>query len=963
VADSPGGGSAADDVTRLASEGGPAASSATLVPGRNFGPFVILRELGRGGMGEVYEAEESSTGRRLALKTFSRSLGDREMRDRLLREGRLAAAISHPNSVYVYGSFEIDGLVAITMELVRGGTIEELVEREGPLPPERAVEFALQLIAGLEAAEACGVLHRDIKPSNCFVDADGIVKIGDYGLSLSIDAVEETRLTTAGTFLGTPAYASPEQVRGLAVDVRSDIYSVGATLYFMLTGRSPLARPNMMQMLAAVLADAPASPAQYAPAVPEALADVVLRCLQKEPAARPATYARLREALLPFSRQAIRPAARAVRFRAGVIDWLVLAPVVIPWAIFGPSSGGGPFVRILVARLLQVAYFAWLEGRSGASLGKRFYGLRVVAADGAPIDVARAAGRAALWSLAFAIPEVIDEAWPGLQLNTTLAAVAVFFVMFATARRTNGYRGLHELASGTRTVSLAPDWHEPQPARSSSGAPALAASGGLIVGGFIVGQRIWEDAGEALDVARDPVLDRAVWIHRRRDDAADLPEARRTIARHTRLRWLASERCTGASWDAFETPAGRPLADLPWSAALVAARDLVLEYDKGLADGTAISPVSLDHLWIADGGSLRVTDFRVRPGVPADSVIVHDRPSAQVFAHTAVVAALGGRLAAVPLPLSTRAAIDTLGTGAYETMADAVDGLAAAAARPHTIPRARRVVGLVLGAVALALSIGAAVAVWRGEAALRRTPELDEAGRMLVHVARFDEPGEVPNLALTSTIPAARYTDAERQAFRLYVGSRYASTLGDQAAVGRFVAIWGGGDDLRRIAARTRDEAASAPPADVQASETGAARVLADIRHEATHPSAAVDLLLRLEVSFGRLLFQLAPLSMLLGVIARGSPILRLVDCGVAGPDGRRASWWRARLRTVLAWLPALAGYVAYSRLSAMDLPAAVAPSVLGLTTAVVVVGFALTMWRPELAPQDRLLRTRIVPL
>lgn len=234
---------------------------------------------------------------------------------------------------------------------------------------------------------------------------------------------------------------------------------------------------------------------------------------------------------------------------------------------------------------------------------------------------------------------------------------------------------------------------------------------------------------------------------------------------------------------------------------------------------------------------------------------------------------------------------------------------------------------------------------------------------MLAHVAHFEEPQEVPNVALMSLPSAARYTDAERQAFRLYVGSRFADTLADPRALGQFVALWGGGDDLRRIAASTREAAASAPAASVEASEGGASRILADIRQEAARRSVPGDLLLRLQISLGRLLFQFAPLAILLGAIFPGSPILPLVRCGISGPDGRRASWWRARLRTVVAWLPALLGYLAYSSLSAMDLPAAVAPSVLGVSTAIVAAGFVLTIWRPELAPQDRLLRTRVVPL
>ena len=163
--------------------------------GERFGPYRILRLLGRGGMGVVYEAEEQETGRRVALKVLSRQFDSPRDRDRFLREGRLAASINHPNSVYVYGTEEIDGTPTIAMELVSGGTLQERVKNHGPMPVPVAVDAILQIIAGLEAAQAIGILHRDIKPGNCFEDADGTVKIGDFGLSISTAARAEANIT------------------------------------------------------------------------------------------------------------------------------------------------------------------------------------------------------------------------------------------------------------------------------------------------------------------------------------------------------------------------------------------------------------------------------------------------------------------------------------------------------------------------------------------------------------------------------------------------------------------------------------------------------------------------------------------------------------------------------------------------------------------------------------------------
>src|SRR5262249_35714876 len=162
------------------SEGAPAETSRRgPVPGEDFGGYRILRLLGQGGMGEVYEAEQLATGRRVALKVMNQALASEQDRKRFLREGRLPAGIRHPNVVYIYGSDEIGGSPVIAMELVASGTLKDRI-KSGPMPPTEAVDAALQIIAGLEAAQSTGVLHRDIKPANCFVSADGTLKIGDF---------------------------------------------------------------------------------------------------------------------------------------------------------------------------------------------------------------------------------------------------------------------------------------------------------------------------------------------------------------------------------------------------------------------------------------------------------------------------------------------------------------------------------------------------------------------------------------------------------------------------------------------------------------------------------------------------------------------------------------------------------------------------------------------------------------
>src|SRR4051812_19856786 len=288
-----------DGVTRTISAtatGMPADLPFLFSPGQRFGPYVIVRPLGKGGMGQVYEAEETDSGRRVAVKLLSRGLGDDEERERFLREGQLAASLSHPNCVYVFGTSEIQGFPVIAMELVPEGTLKDLVVADKQMPAPVAVDAILQVIAGLEAAASIGILHRDVKPSNCFVHRDGRVLVGDFGLSVAATS-RDAQGGSSGTILGTPGFASPEQLRGENLDVRSDIYAVGATLFYLLAGRAPFDDRSTTALLARVATEPPPSLLTIRPELPRGLAAVVAKCLAKTPAERYASYAALRAAL------------------------------------------------------------------------------------------------------------------------------------------------------------------------------------------------------------------------------------------------------------------------------------------------------------------------------------------------------------------------------------------------------------------------------------------------------------------------------------------------------------------------------------------------------------------------------------------------------------------------------------------------------------------------------------------
>jgi eukaryotic-like serine/threonine-protein kinase len=388
----------------LATTSAAGASRGLPEPGAQLGHYSIVRLLGTGGMGAVFEAQDIESGRRVALKVLSQSLDAPEARQRFLREGRLAASLNHPNSVYVFGTEEIAGTPVISMEMVAGGTLDERVKTQGPLPPAEAVDAILQIIAGLQAAQRVGILHRDVKPSNCFLAPDGTVKIGDFGLSISTSVRLEPSLTTSGAFLGTPAFSSPEQLRGADLSARSDMYSVGATLYYLLTGRTPFEAKNAVQLLATVLEQRPKSPAKVRAGIPNSLAKIVLRCLEKDETQRFRDYSELLRALAPYSSAAPSPATVGLRLVAALFDGLLLAGIgnLFFFLCFGspfeilristqPSAKG--FIALGIWAIGALLYYALPEGLWGATPGKALVRLRVTRLDRTAPGVGRALAR------------------------------------------------------------------------------------------------------------------------------------------------------------------------------------------------------------------------------------------------------------------------------------------------------------------------------------------------------------------------------------------------------------------------------------------------------------------------------------------------------------------------------------------------------------------------------------------
>jgi len=246
------------------------------------GRYRLERKLGRGGMATVFLARDSELDRPVAVKLLSETASaDAGLRQRFVREARLAARLSHPNVVSVFDAGEDGGRPYLVMEHVEGETLAELRARRRRLPPEEARGLALQAAHGLARAHAAGLVHRDIKPQNLLMRTDGTLKIADFGIAR---AAEGTTLTQAGTVLGTAAYLAPEQALGGDVGPAADVYSLGAVLYELLTGQPPLEIDSLDDLAKAK----PVPPVrELAPEVPRDLEDVVMRCLARNPAYRP----------------------------------------------------------------------------------------------------------------------------------------------------------------------------------------------------------------------------------------------------------------------------------------------------------------------------------------------------------------------------------------------------------------------------------------------------------------------------------------------------------------------------------------------------------------------------------------------------------------------------------------------------------------------------------------------------
>lgn len=984
--------------------------------GQQFGPYRVERLLGKGGMGEVYEAEDES-GRRVALKVLTHGLDNPSDRARFLREGRLAASISHPHTVYVYGTDEIEGVPVITMEMATGGTLKDRVKEHGPLRAAEAVDVILQVIAGLEAAAAGGVLHRDVKPSNCFIDSEGRIKVGDFGLSISTLARAERDLTMTGTFLGTPAFASPEQLRGDDLDVRSDIYSIGATLYYLVTGRLPFEETNVIKLATMIAQDPPRPLTELRPDVAPGLATVVMHCLAKRRDDRIPTYAALTKELEPFSSTAPKPAPVGLRVAAGVIDWLAVGVLLTPvtiylrWVALTPLAGSTAFFHQLAYVVFTAAYFVVLESRWGTSVGKALCGLRVAGPDSLTPSLGRALLRGLVFAVAIRLVNLVapeGAASPYLGVDTQVSVglgVNLGFVvgglnpsrweaadfwylgialLFLTARRRNGFAGLHELSSDTRVVMSSPVEVRPT-ARSTSDVvgPQVTADR---IGPYQVLKRL----NGGLVLGYDGRLRRKVWIHLLPPGAPALLPHRRDLSRPGRLHWLTGRRSAEECWDAYEAVEGEPLVALlsvpqPWSKVRHWLRDLRAELSAGVEDQT-IPDLALDRVWITSDQRAKLLDWQA-PGVEGQrdtSRVTGPAPpdarSAQRFLNSMAASALHGRvvhheaaadLPVVPLPLSARRFLKQLGRQTFQTLEQLGPVLETLVAGPAFVSHRKRWLHLaffgVVPAVAWTVVPPALLAIrWANQ-----------------HPTLMELPICINQLELLerriSAGPPLQPEELERIGFDTADVQRIVWALETHVA-GQFLTM--GVDpstweqpfiqpNWRTVAGR----AAAAHPSPSRRELDEAADIvrpflatqmaeswLSPEAREGIQPVLTAQVLGFLLILF---LFSSATLGLLTAALFRGGLLLRMLGVGVVTTAGSEASRVQALARAAVGWLPLLPAGIAEVLSMRNDYLGRSDADLSAWWFVVLVPWLAGVVWAaydPQRGLQDRLAGTHLVP-
>lgn len=348
----------------------------------SLGKYQIERELGRGGMGVVYAATDSRLKRMVALKVMASSKKlQAAAKGRFIREATAAARVKHDNVVTIYEADEINGTPYIAMECLAGESLDSLIKRLKTPPTPLVLRIAVEAVSGLNAAHRLGLVHRDLKPSNIWIEAaTGRVKLLDFGLAKEVMAPGD--ITAPGSILGTPAFMSPEQARGKAIDHRSDIFSLGAVFYLLCTGEAPFRGKNAMEIVMSLATDEPRAIRELNPEVPVPFAELVQEMLNKDVALRPHSSSEVARRLLEIVSEFDRERPYSATYAVASIGTLEVPPTpmktqtdVIP-GVTGVTESAAPQTQKTLAEAGQKS-----GGRRGAmySVGAIAAGFAIVA--------------------------------------------------------------------------------------------------------------------------------------------------------------------------------------------------------------------------------------------------------------------------------------------------------------------------------------------------------------------------------------------------------------------------------------------------------------------------------------------------------------------------------------------------------------------------------------------------------
>lgn len=968
------------------------------------GGYRLIRQLGAGGMGTVHEAEHPTTGAHVAIKLLSPKLSYSETAvERFRQEGRLASQFVHPRCVFVLAADTDHGRPYIVMELMPGRTLKDLVDERGPLPFEEAVGHTLDVADGLAELHRLGMIHRDVKPSNCFLTADGRVKVGDFGLSKSLAGPEAVgpagpdagspHLTAAGSFVGTPAFASPEQHRGKPLDCTSDVYSTCVTLYYLLAGDTPFEHGSNPSGAALKAATDDAPPLRVKrPDVPRDLERVVMRGLERDPARRWATAEDLRDALvavLPSRQAPARPRAlvAAYLFDTLLLFLFVLLPLGAAHQALGwPDLDLGGVTIDPLSWLLAVAYFALLEGLLGTTAGKALFGLRVsrVGKTGPP-GVGRAAVRAAVFALMwFLVEEGLTVAGEhGTQAGLWVAAGGGVALLVQWRRRW-GYRGLHDFASRCHVT------RRPRPARQlrpvseftnplDALLPAPPDPLPETVGGYTVVGRAWADpSGEQVWAAEDRLLDREVLLWLRPALTATPAPTTDEVARTTRLRRLGNGRLawSGAefAWTAYAAPAGAPLADtvgpdrpFPWADARHLLEQLVEEFRAAEADGSVPGRLGIGQVWVEPNGRVRVLDFPLPTGSGAEAACPPARSPLGLLRQVAALTLEGvprsdSGPARAPVPPHAAPMLARLfadGPAGYHALDEFQRDLHETHALPAEVTPAIRAAHLGIQSAALAAGLVALFGATGLVAVMLTLAAADRAKQVDAVLEGLKQPDPRESLGSANAKAAAAVLKSQKAVQRLEELREHKRAEAAQRE--------------RQLLPPQRFVLGRLDPFVTDASDPGA-KTTKEILDWAVAPERGVPLKRHRAarsdspwgtdaVGFWGMVVAI-PLCWVAGAAAfRGGLTLAVTGLAVVRHDGRRAFRRQCALRAVVVWLPvvALLGASVWLQVhhpEEVHIYAALWLIAVGLLPVYVVVALRY----PARPPQDRIAGTTLVP-